>query len=299
MSFRSIIIESPAHVSIKSGQLSIRAEQLHTVSPEDISALMLENRQSTITTAALSLLGQCGCAVFVCDERHIPCAVLQPFGQNCRGYGMIKLQVGIGAVRKKQLWQQIVTAKINNQAECLRICGNIDAASGLNAMAQRVTSGDGGNLEAAAAQHYFPALFAPGFSRSTDNGINAALNYGYAILRGSMARYLSVYGLIPAIGLHHHNELNSFNLADDCMEPFRPVVDLLVASLLSAEDELTPERKRLLFNCLNLDIGVNGKVYSVAYAMELMVQSLARSLKEDRALLKLPNLLPMEQHRYE
>lgn len=299
MAFRNIIIENPARISVRQEQLLIKTDTEHSVAIEDISALLLESQQSTVTTAALSRLGQCGCAVFVCDEKHMPCAVLEPFGQNSRGYGMLKLQLGLGAVLKKQLWQQIVSAKISNQAKCLELCGKVAAAQGLASMAVRVSSGDSGNMEAAAAQRYFPALFGDGFTREEDCGINAALNYGYAILRGTIARNLSVYGFLPALGLHHRSELNNFNLADDLMEPFRPLVDLLVATLPDWDKGLTPGKKRLIFNCLNLDMSVSGKAYTAAYGSELLVQSLAKSLKQDMPALNLPVLLPLNQHRYE
>ena len=166
-------------------------------------------------------------------------------------------------------------------------------------MAQSVRSGDSGNTEAAAAARYFPALFGADFTRGGLNGINSALNYGYAILRGCMARYLAVYGFMPSLGLHHKSELNSFNLADDMMEPFRPVVDLLVYSAVNPEDDLCPEIKRLLFNCLNLDILSGKQSHSVAYAMERTVQSLQHSMAEGENALLLPKLLPLNQHRYE
>lgn len=122
---------------------------------------------------------------------------------------------------KKRLWQQLVIAKIENQAECLALCGKTQEAAFLHSRARAVTSGDKDNLEASAAAFYFPALFGTGFTRSADDGRNAALNYGYAILRGYAARCAAVYGLLPWEGLHHCSQLNQYNLADDLMEPFR------------------------------------------------------------------------------
>lgn len=299
MAFRNIIVESPAHISVKNKQLIIKTDGEHSLAVEDISALLMESRQSTVTTAALSLLGQCGCAVFVCDEKHMPCAVLTAYSQHSRQLAVAASQLSLGEVLKKRLWQSIVIAKINNQAECLRLCGKESAAEGLKAIAASVRSGDSGNAEAFAAARYFPALFDKGFTRAADNGINSALNYGYAVLRGCMARYLASYGFLPMLGLHHKSELNSFNLADDMMEAFRPVVDLLAFTLFDADDILTPEKKRLLFNCLNLDILSGGQKHSVSYAMERAVQSLQRSMNRGECGLILPELLPLSQHRYE
>ncbi len=299
MAFRNLMIESPARISVKNDQLIIHTHRDFSVPVEDISALLLESRQSTITTAALSFLGQSGCCVFLCDEKHMPCAVLTPFSQHSRELPVLRRQLEATEPRKKQLWQSIVKAKIAAQAQCLSLCEKADAAQGLLALIPRVRSGDADNLEATAAQRYFPALFGGDFIRGTDNGTNAALNYGYAILRGAMARSLTVYGFLPALGLHHRSSLNSFNLADDLMEPFRPVIDLLVFQVMSEEAPLTPERKRLLFNCLNLDILSGGQRHSVAYAMERLVQSLSRGLEKPEGKLCLPELLPLRQHSYE
>ena len=297
MAFRNIVIESPAHISVKNSQLIIKTDGEHSVAVEDISAILLESRQSTITTAALSVLGQCGCAVFVCDEKHMPCAVLNGFSQHSREYAVLKSQLRAGEVLKKHLWQSTVAQKIKNQAKCLAFNGK--NADGLFAMSENVRSGDSGNVEATAALRYFPELFGKGFTRCYENGINAGLNYGYAILRGCTARCLAVYGFLPVLGLHHISELNNFNLADDLMEPFRPIVDLLVSTLFDEDTPLTPQNKRLLFNCLNLDILSGGQHHSVAYAIEREVQSLARSLSEGENRLILPELIELKQHVYE
>ena len=299
MAFRNVVIESPARISVRNEQLIIKTDSEHALPVEDISALLLESRQSTITTAALSLLGQRGCAVFVCDEKHMPCAVLGAFCQHSRQLAMTEMQLSLGEVLRKHLWQSVVIAKIHNQAECLRLCGNESAAEGLDALAASVRSGDAGNTEAIAAARYFPALFGKGFTRGQDNGINSALNYGYAILRGCMARYLAVYGFLPQLGLCHKSELNAFNLADDMMEPFRPLIDLMAYTTFEEDDMLTPDKKRHLFNCLNLDILSGGQRHSTAYAMERTVQSLQRSLNLEKAALVLPSLVQLRQHSYE
>ena len=299
MSFRNIIIESPAHISVKQNQLIIRTDGDHSLAVEDINALLIESRQSTITSAALARLGQSGCAVYVCDEKHLPCAVLMPFAQHSRASAVLDMQISATEPLKKRLWQSIVKAKIRNQAQCLGLRTGETEASALTALIPRVHSGDTDNMEAQAARRYFPALFGRGFYRSDEDSLNAALNYGYAILRGCIARSLAVYGFIPSIGLHHRSELNRFNLADDLIEPFRPVVDLLVASDPPEEEGLTSNQKRLLFNCLNLDILSGGQRHTVSYAIERTVQSLARSLSNKKPQLLLPELLELNQHSYE
>ena len=299
MAFRNIVIEHPARLSLRNQQLIVLTDVEHSIPLEDISALLLESRQSTITTAALSQLGQRGCAVYICDEKHLPCAVMTPFQSHSRGLAVLKEQLHASEPLKKRLWQSIVQEKIRNQALCLQLCEKSEAAEALFELARQVRSGDSGNTEAVAAQAYFPALFGRGFTREEESGINAALNYGYAVLRGCTARFVSVYGFLPSLGVHHRNELNAFNLADDLMEPFRPIIDLLVFRSFQEEDTLTPSHKRLLFNCLNLDSSLDGKRYAVSYAIEQEVQSLHRSFSEKSPKLLLPRLLELKQHSYE
>ena len=299
MAFRNVIIESPASLSLRNSRLVIRTDREHELPVEDISALLTESRQTNISAAALSRLGECGCAVFFCDERHLPCAVLSPFAGHSRELAVLKNQLEAGEVLKKRLWQSIVAAKIKNQAACLRLLDKTAGAEGLENMAKQVRSGDSGNLEAAAAQRYFPALFGRGFYRGREDGINSALNYGYAIVRGAVARCLAVYGFLPALGLHHRSELNNFNLADDLMEPFRPLVDMLVYLNFESGDELNPAGKRLLFNCLNLEVISGGQRHSLAYGAERLVQSLGRSMERGQAALLLPELTELKQHSYE
>lgn len=298
MAFRNLIIESPATLSVQNRQLIIKTDKEHSVPIEDISAILIENRQTVITTAALSQLGQCGCSVFICNEKHIPCCILEPFMQHSRSLGVIKSQLNASEPLKKRMWQAIVKAKIENQAICLDFNKKSDDADFLRKLVTRVTSGDSENIEAVAAKKYFHSAFGSTFARSDDNGYNAALNYGYAILRGSIARNLAVYGFIPALGLHHKSELNSFNLADDLIEPFRPLADNFVIQNFD-ESELTPQKKHLLFNLLNLDICLGGQIHSVAYAIERCVQSLGASLKSGENKLCLPTIVEIKQHTYE
>lgn len=179
------------------------------------------------------------------------------------------------------------------------MCG-VEEWIDLQQMADSVLSGDSDNREAVAAAFYFPALFGTGFSRGSDDPRNAALNYGYAILRGGIARNLVVHGLEPCIGLFHHSELNNFNLADDLIEAYRPVVDLYVAKNFTAESEvLTPIQKAGLFNITNYLVKHRKKQYRVMLSIDRACTTLANSITEQELLLELPELMPLELHRYE
>lgn len=263
---------------------------------EDLLSVLIESRQCTITTAALSALAKEGVAVFTCDEKHIPCAVTLPFSRHSRQLEVTHQQLNWTVSEKNRWWQQIVQAKIRNQAECLALCGRCEKAVILRKRSDAVRRGDSENIEATAAAIYFPALFGEGFTRGAEADTrNAALNYGYAILRGCMARCLAVYGFIPWMGLHHESTLNAWNLADDMMEPYRPVVDLFVAAQVGSNASLDARLKSWLFNLLNMDIRSGGQRHSVAYAMERQTQS----LRSNAQILILPELMPLQPHSYE
>lgn len=167
-------------------------------------------------------------------------------------------------------------------------------------LSKKVKSGDTDNIEGYAAKKYFGKLFSEDFIRRDDAVINSMLNYGYAVVRACIAKYIAIYGLEPSIGLFHHSELNNFNLADDLIEPFRPIVDLYVSQYNLAEaTELTKKMKAGLIQLLNVDVSIDEKKQSVNYAIEQVVQSLIRTYKSEADELILPNLLPIKVHSYE
>jgi CRISPR-associated protein Cas1 len=300
MPYRNLLIAGAARLSCKNGQLVVEGTQTLSFPMENISAVLLENRQSSITVAALSALAQNGATVYLCDEKHLPCAVQLPFAAHSRQLEVMRAQQEMTQAACDRLWKQIVCAKIGNQAECLSLCGKEKEAIFLRARVRMVMTGDKSNVEATAAAFYFPTLFGEDFTRGDElDGRNAALNYGYAILRGYMARCIAVYGLAPWQGVHHCSGVNSFNLADDMMEPYRPVVDLFTATNVDAECELTPHLKARLLDLLNADILSGNQHHSVAYAMERQVQSLRSCCDKQKDALLLPGLLATQQHRYE
>lgn len=299
MEFRNIIISNPARLSIKHNQLCIMQEREALVPIEDICSVLLESRQIQLSAAALERLAVSGITVFFCDEKHLPSAQILPMNQFSRQRKMLYAQFELPRPAQKQLWKSIVQQKIKNQAACLRLSGKAGFEE-LEAMAQTVRSGDVHNVEAQAAAFYFPRLFYTGFTRSDLCLRNAALNYGYAILRGAIARNLVMHGLEPCIGLQHHNQLNSYNLADDLIEPFRPLIDLYVSGLPDTDsDELTPAVKRSLFNATNLLMLQDGKKMRVMYAISRSAASLAKSIAAQKNILELPTLIELEEGRYE
>jgi len=167
-------------------------------------------------------------------------------------------------------------------------------------MAKKVRSGDEGHVEGYAAAMYFPALFGDDYLRGDESDCrNAWLNYGYSILRGLIARTLCVYGFFSLFGVHHRSSLNQFNLADDFIEPFRPIVDLYVAKYASRDTGLLPAIKRQLVNLVNYDICISGNKYTLAYAIERTIQSFSAVCLGKRKELLLPELIALKQHSYE
>lgn len=299
MEFRSVFVSNPAQLSVRKGQLVIRQEEEFSIPMEDISSLLLESRAVSITTAALQELADHGVTVFVCDATHLSAAVVLPMNRHSRQLKLLKGQISMTKPTQKRVWQSVVTAKITNQARCLALLEHSESDE-LRFLASQVRSGDPDNLEAAAAARYFPTLFGSGFTRGTECRINAALNYGYAILRGAVARNLVMRGLEPCLGIFHHSELNQFNLADDLMEPYRPLVDLYVASQVPDDDgSLTPVIKQQLFHLTNYLIEQNGKHFRAITAIGRMADSFSRMVQGESGPLELPFLLPLQPYRYE
>jgi len=301
MAYRNLMISSEADLTLKNKQLCIKTESISdTVPVEDIDSILIESRRTIVSTALLSALAKNGTTVFICDEYHMPCGVLLPYLQHSSLHEVVKRQLDMTVPTKKQLWKQVVTSKIMNQAACLSLCGSDDVARELEHIARNVKSGDSDHSESHAAAKYFAALYGKGFVRShAHNNINSWLNYGYAIIRGCVARTLAVYGFFQTFGIQHHSRLNQFNLADDFMEPFRPLVDLFVARNATIENDLMPDSKKQLYSLLNHNMSVSGKKYALSYAIELTVKSFSSILMDKRKGLLLPQLVELEPHKYE
>lgn len=300
MAYRNLMITHPAKLSAKRSQLVIQTDRENTVPMEDIISLLIENQQTTITAAALNQLAEHGAVIFVCDEHHLPGSVFLPTNRHSRRLSVLQNQLKMSKPMQKQLWQQIIQQKIKNQSLCLQFAGL--EHEHLDRLVKEVRSGDSTNAEATAAMLYFITLFGRDFIRRDDQLINSALNYGYSIIRGLIARYLAVYGFEPSLGIHHHSALNNFNLADDLIEPFRPLVDLYVAlrlKALPADTPLDSLHKQGLYQLVNYAILSNGEIHAVHYAIERMIKSLVSCAVDGGGKLLLPELLPLEPHSYE
>ena len=292
MAWKGVHLTRPGRLSLVHGQLRVNQEDDEITIPlEDIAWIVADNHRTTLTVSLLAACADRGVAVITTDARHMPCAVTLPFHTHHRTAAIARLQLNAGAPLKKRLWQAIIRAKIINQGEVLKRT-KTTVMPPLAEMAKRVRSGDPDNIEARAARDYWSALF-DNFTRGNEADLrNKALNYAYAVLRGCIARALTAAGLLPAIGLHHDSMTNSFNLADDLIEPFRPFADLTVHDALRDRDpavELTGEHRQTLAALPLRDVGIGTETLSVLHASETVARSLVRSFEtNDAGELALP-----------
>ena len=276
---RTLYFGNPAYISVKLSQLEIRLPEVEkskslpdsfksgavkSIPIEDIGVVILDNKQITITHGALGALLENNVSVITCDDYCMPVGLMLPLAGNTTQSERFRHQIEASLPLKKQLWQQTIQAKILNQSTVLlrqrgMECGN------MSAWVKQVRSGDSDNLEARAAAFYWQNLFGniKSFNRDRE-GVppNNLLNYGYAILRAVVARSLVGSGLIPTLGIHHHNRYNAYCLADDIMEPYRPYVDKLVAEIVDSGgniSELTTDIKSKLLSIPVLDVVINGR----------------------------------------
>lgn len=300
MTWRSVMISRPARLRREHYSLAIEQDQTAFVPFEDIAVIMLNHREISLTHAVLSACGEYGISLFATGDTHHPSGVFLPFLSHSRATRWLRLQLELPRPLAKQTWAAMVRKKVANQAACLKLAG-MEGHDRLAVLAQKVKSGDSTRIEGQAAAFYFTQLFGREFDRGQDRWLNAAMNYGYAVLRGTIARGLVAHGLLPSLGLFHASEQNAFNLADDLIEPFRPLVDLYVAKRRSpANAELLPGDKAELIALLNVDMGMPSGTTSALNAIELAVESLA-GIYEGGAdvALELPTLIGLAEHQRE
>lgn len=296
MAYKNVFVSNRAKLSSKYNQLVIETEEIgkFNLPLEDIESVMVENTQSVISTYLFQQFAEHKIAIFFCDNKHIPCSTVLPFVSHSRHLKMLKSQIEMSVPFKKQLWKQIVTSKIENQAKCCEILGlNYNP---LLVLSRLVKSGDVNNSEATAAVHYFKELLGSDFKRDLDIPVNAALNYGYSIIRGLIARTLVAHGFEPSLGVFHCSEQNGFNLADDLIEPFRPFVDLYVMTKLSDLKKFGSAEKKIIFSMLNYCISSNDQEHTISSAVKNEVVSLVQVINEESNELVLPKLIPLKSY---
>ena len=286
-------------LSVSHRQLVVERPDLPKVTRpiEDMGVVIVDDVRATYTHAVFLALLEAGATVMVSGRDHLPMGMMLPINahhvQTQRHRAQIEAKVPV----RKRIWQALVRAKIGQQAAVLRHFTGSE--SGLEPMARRVRSGDPENLEAQAAQRYWPRLFDKSFRRDRDaDGVNALLNYGYAVVRAATARAIVAVGLIPSLGVHHRHRGNPFCLADDLLEPYRPYVDWRVRLLLEDGSDSVPnlaERstRTVLLSLLNETVGLGGRSEPLLLALHTSAASLSRALTGGDRILALPQGLPL------
>ena len=307
---KMLCFSNPAYLSLRDAQLLIRFPEIETnemltesfkkesertIPIEDVGVVVLDNRRITITSGVLEALLENNAAVITCDQRSMPVGLLLPLCGNTTQNERFRDQLDASVPLKKQLWQQTARQKIQNQAYVLaQVTGKEEKA--MNVWADNIRSGDPDNIEARAAAYYWRYLFPdiPTFVRGREGEPpNNLLNYGYAILRAVIARALVGSGLLPTLGIHHHNRYNAYCLADDIMEPYRPYVDQLVIEIIRKVDNyalLTKEIKMELLGIPMLDVVIAGKRSPLMIAAQQTTASLYKCFSGELRRISYPEM---------
>ena len=296
---RTLYFGNPAYLSLRNAQFVVNipdaqglddASGKNTIPIEDIGIVILDNKQITITQGALEALLENKSAVITCDSSRMPVGLMLPLCGNTTQNERFREQLDASLPLKKQLWQQTIQAKIANQAAVLKECRGAEVRNMLKWVGE-VRSGDADNLEARAAAYYWANLFR-NFKRYREGEPpNNLLNYGYAILRAIVARGLVASGMLPTLGIHHHNRYNAYCLADDIMEPYRPYVDRLVASMFDdGITELDKNVKIKLLGIPTLDVVINGQRSPLMIAVGLTTSSLYKCFNGENRKIIYPEM---------
>lgn len=304
---KTLYFGNPIYLSLRNSQLvlktpdadkleeSFKRDAERTIPIEDIGVVVLDNRRITITTGAMEALLDNNCAIITCNSTNLPVGLMLPLSGNTTQSERFRNQIDASLPLKKQLWQQTVRQKILNQATVLnKNTGAI--VKNMQVWANEVKSGDPDNYEARAAAYYWRNIFPmlSNFVRGREGEPpNNLLNYGYAILRACVARGLVGSGLLPTLGIHHHNRYNAYCLADDIMEPYRPFVDDLVINIMQQYpdySELTLSIKAALLTIPSLDVMLDGKRSPLMIAVGQTTASLAKCFNGELRKISYPEL---------
>lgn len=294
MPFRTLEINSAAEVHVRKGQLEITNQGGVILIPlEDLSTIICSGANIRMSTMAQAQIAEAGISMMVINEKYHPSCMLIPVQSNVRQTLVMRSQVAMAQETKDRLWEQIVIRKIENQARALTLLG-LDGAEAVLRYTADITTGETDAFEANAAREYFYYLH-PGLNRRNDDPVNSCLNYGYAVLRNAIIRAAILAGFQPALGIHHDNYLNPFNLADDLIEPWRAMVDVISIRDPGTSTILSRTKRKELAMVLHHACLIDGTKMPVLSGIEEMVASLRNSVVSGKsAKLKLPVVIPAE-----
>lgn len=283
MSWRTVVISHRAKLDMQMGYLVVRGEQTVKIHIGEIGVLLVENTAVSLTASLLAELTKRKVKVIFCDEKRNPSSELIGLYGSHDTSNKIRKQIAWRGQTKEAVWTEIVTEKIRKQRDFLKLLGKGDEAELLTSYLQEIQWNDETNREGHAAKVYFNALFGMDFTRTADNHINAALNYGYSIILSTFNREVVANGYVTQLGLFHDNMFNQFNLSSDLMEPFRVLVDQVVLGMTLNEFE--HEQKMELVNLLNQEIEIDGRIQYVGNAIKIYCKSVFDALNGDDSSL--------------
>ena len=282
MSWRTIVITKRAKLDLQLAFMVVRGEDTTKVALNEIAVVLIESTAVSLTTSLLAELTKRKVKVIFCDEKRNPSSELVSYYGSHDTSNKIRKQIAWRQNTKEAVWTEIVSEKIRKQKELLELLGKEEAEL-LSSYLQQIAWNDETNREGHAAKVYFNALFGLDFTRTEDNLINAALNYGYSIILSSFTREIVANGYITQLGLFHDNMFNQFNLASDLMEPFRPLVDKCVLEMKLEQFE--HEEKMWLVDIQNQEVQIDGKIQYVSNAIKIYCKSVFDALNEDDSAL--------------
>ena len=282
MSWRTIVITKRAKLDLQLGFMVVRGEHTTKVALNEIAVVLIESTAVSLTTSLLAELTKRKVKVIFCDEKRNPSSELVSYYGSHDTSNKIRKQIAWRQNTKEAVWTEIVSEKIRKQKELLELLGKEEAELPSSYL-QQIAWNDETNREGHAAKVYFNALFGLDFTRTEDNLINAALNYGYSIILSSFTREIVANGYITQLGLFHDNMFNQFNLASDLMEPFRPLVDKCVLEMKLEQFE--HEEKMWLVDIQNQEVQIDGKIQYVSNAIKIYCKSVFDALNEDDSAL--------------
>ena len=289
---KSILLENKASLSTKNLQLVIKTETRESTIPiEDIGFLVIDHPEIYLSIPAMNLMIENNTSVIICNTNHLPNGMFLNLNSHHIQQEIFKNQINASVPLKKQLWQQTVIDKITNQGILLQKITSKN--NNFEFLASKVLSGDSSNMEGVAASFYWKVFFEQKFKRERFGDYpNNFLNYGYAILRAATARALSGSGLLNTLGIHHKSKYNAFALADDIMEPFRPIVDEKVAEIMQnySEQELNTAIKAELLQILTRTVYFKEEKSPLMVALQKTASSLQQCYTGERKKIKYPKL---------
>ena len=293
MSFRQLMITSSAHLCVNESKICVKRGEFENHVPfEDVGVVIIDGTDITMSNSFVAMCGKHGVTVLSCGDNHMPSSITYPINEHYRPLQVIEYQIELPDEQKQELAELLLKQKVNNQASVIQYTTEDEHALLLLEQYEGEIAGDDFiNREGTAAKVFFNSLYGKEYTRFEDNLINKMQNYGYGVLRSSIARAINSLGLCSYLGVNHKGKTNPLNLVYDLIEPFRPLVDYYIFQNFDPNEvDLKTQIRKELVNLLNAEVSVNSKTVKVQYAIELLAKSYLRSIEYGEIALDLPRI---------